>query len=436
MLSDQTKPKIAAPIKVAAGDGYDLHYSFQTSKEELVEQAFRKDPAHLKDYLGTLLGSDVKITDGVLMDWLQRIIARRDANCEAHILKLWAEMPEGVGQEQPDKLGAHAADIYRLNRDMNPEFAQQMALQMIEKGSHYALQGVSATTPEAQAAVFNAVMTQLHEKRDAAILQSISSGPNPFTPTQTCAVLTEVGNNLSLEQSAPGMIRNVKIALYNMGKDVANAPVSEWAGLFATKAEADFKIAVLSGIIEGGGADKLTTPGIFEMLNPQQQLFVLRAKMANSPIGADGANSLAGPMQQIATQSKGAAQEAKGVVETLLTNFQPPTQILEAAKSLPEGDFRNQTMTSLIAAWAARDVVGASAHLNALPAEMVPDEAVQAFIREIRNDPEASVVWAQKLRNAADRERITREQIKLLADINPEAAAALEQRWLPAQTPP
>lgn len=115
-------------------------------------------------------------------------------------------------------------------------------------------------------------------------------------------------------------------------------------------------------------------------------------------------------------------EQSIGILKSYLANAEP-----ESLSSLVDGAFKGSTdpeyligqlnrtgdpafaplLTRLIGKYSALDPVRTSeilANMNSLP-----DEAIVAFIREIRDDPEAALVWSRRIADPAVRKKVEAE---------------------------
>jgi hypothetical protein len=440
MESRPAPPPQILDSKDAAGE-YDLHFVQPTDHHDVFKRAFRKDPSQLRAFLQLMLGPDAVVTDETVIGYLRKhSLMSNGILSETWLTQQLAATPaeRRVERGEGPIVGAtlNPAAIYRAAAETDPALARAASLQLLQDGSQHALAGFRIESPADEAALVDVVCGRLRAAGEATILNGLIQLPDktcPFSPTQACAVLAEVGRSVKLTASKEGWEGVSRRAVQSLAMTMALAPVSEWAAVLHKDTPAELQGLVFEGLLQAGAAEKLRSPGIWENLSKEKQLRVLSQQLGSFDVSQspNGVKELAAKYNELADLSGGSISEAASGVKQLISNFQAPTAILAATQSLPPGEFRQHALTSLVAAWAANDIEGASSALSQFPAEELQDDAVLALVREIRNDPEATLAWAQQLKDGAARTRITREQIAILARTDPASAAALEARWLP-----
>ncbi|MFZ4483290.1 MAG: hypothetical protein ACOYOL_04835 [Chthoniobacterales bacterium] len=106
----------------------------------------------------------------------------------------------------------------------------------------------------------------------------------------------------------------------------------------------------------------------------------------------------------------------------------PPDQVMAWAQRLPEGEARNNALSSLFSQWSSRDPQQALRTLGTLSAADRPAALRSLAAGWSEKDPAAVLQWAGTLSEAGERNEVTRNALAEWAETSPELAAAYAQR--------
>jgi hypothetical protein len=83
---------------------------------------------------------------------------------------------------------------------------------------------------------------------------------------------------------------------------------------------------------------------------------------------------------------------------------QDPTAATTWAQQLPEGNLKNNFLSSVADSWTQSDPTAASSWINGLPTGTTKDHAAHQLVQAIQeSDPESAAVWAGQIQNEAQR---------------------------------
>lgn len=185
---------------------------------------------------------------------------------------------------------------------------------------------------------------------------------------------------------------------------------------------------------------------MYEAASPRLRPILLEAAFDHIPRGVPNPETWAARIPQLPEESRVAA--ARNLAAGWASRA--PEAAFSWARSLPQGDPREQALSQAAATWARNDSQAAASWISRLPAGSDRDNAASAFAQQIAGkDPHAAWEWAKKIGDKtyathaafraaqvmAARDPSTARQWAKTGPFNPELRAKLEQIIQASQQP-